>query len=106
MDLDRVMSMYSPDIVSFDVEPPLQHIGAEAKRRNWANVFAMYHCPLDYQVQDLAIAVADDVGYGHGFVRISGTLKSGTKAERWLRSTLIHGSGRRITREQSAMKSR
>ena len=31
MDLDSVMSIYAPDIVSFDVEPPLQHVGAEAK---------------------------------------------------------------------------
>ena len=24
-----------PDVVSFDFEPPLQHVGADAKRRNW-----------------------------------------------------------------------
>ena len=33
MDLDTVMSIYAPDIVSFDLEPPLQHVGAEAKRK-------------------------------------------------------------------------
>jgi ketosteroid isomerase-like protein len=31
MDLDRVMSIYAPDIVSVDIEPPLQHVGAKAK---------------------------------------------------------------------------
>jgi ketosteroid isomerase-like protein len=35
MDLEGVMSIYAPDIVSFDIEPPLQHVGAEAKRKNW-----------------------------------------------------------------------
>jgi ketosteroid isomerase-like protein len=65
MDLDRVMSMYAPDIVSFDIEPPLQHVGAEAKRKNWANVFSMYQRPLDYEIRDLAIAVGDDVAFGH-----------------------------------------
>ena len=34
MDLERVMSFYAPDIVSFDIVPPLQHLGAEAKGRN------------------------------------------------------------------------
>ena len=46
MDLDTVMSIYAPDIVSFDLEPPLQHLGAEAKRKNWLNAFSMYQRPL------------------------------------------------------------
>lgn len=39
-DLEAVMSIYTTDVVSFDIEPPLQHVGAEAKRRNWERVFA------------------------------------------------------------------
>ena len=35
-DLEAAMSFYAPDIVSFDFEPPLQHVGAAAKRRNWS----------------------------------------------------------------------
>ena len=33
MDLEGVMSIYAPDIVSFDIVPPLLHVGAEAKRK-------------------------------------------------------------------------
>jgi hypothetical protein len=32
MDIDAVRSIYAPDMVSFDIEPPLQHLGAKAKR--------------------------------------------------------------------------
>jgi len=32
-DLERVMSIYAPDVVSFDVEAPLQYAGSEAKRK-------------------------------------------------------------------------
>lgn len=32
MDLEGVMSLYAPDIVSFDIVPPLRHVGAQAKR--------------------------------------------------------------------------
>lgn len=87
MDLDRVMSIYAPDVVSFDIEPPLQHVGAEAKRQNWSHAFSMYQHPLGYELHDLTLTVGDDVAFGHGFVRISGTLKSGDRNERWLRST-------------------
>ena len=49
MDPDSVMSIYAPDLVSFDVEPPLQHVGAEAKRKNWLNAFSMYQRPREYR---------------------------------------------------------
>ena len=34
MDLDGVKSNYAPDMVSFDMGPPLRHVGAEAKWRH------------------------------------------------------------------------
>ena len=39
MDLDGVMSQYAPDLVSFDIVPPLRHVGAKARERNWAHLF-------------------------------------------------------------------
>jgi ketosteroid isomerase-like protein len=87
MDLDGVMSIYAPDIVSFDVEPPLQHVGAEAKRTNWDSVFAAYERPLGYEIRDLAITAGDDVAFAHSLNRISGALKNGTRTDLWLRST-------------------
>jgi ketosteroid isomerase-like protein len=39
MDLEGVMSLYAPDIVSFDLVPPLRHVGAKAKEKNWATLF-------------------------------------------------------------------
>ena len=87
MDLDSVMSTYAPDIVSFDIEPPLKHTGAEAKKRNWAKVFSIYQRPLDYELRDLAIVVGDDVAFGHGLVRVRGTLKNGNITEHRFRLT-------------------
>jgi ketosteroid isomerase-like protein len=87
MDLEGVMPIYAPDIVSFDVEPPLQHVGAAAKRRNWAKVFAAYQPPLDYEVRDLTITAGDDVAFGRGLARLSGTLKNGITSAYWVRWT-------------------
>jgi len=74
MDLDAVMSCYATDIVSFDVEPPLQHVGSEAKQKNWASVFAKHQQPLEYEIRDLVITAGDDVAFAHGFNRIGGAL--------------------------------
>jgi ketosteroid isomerase-like protein len=86
-DLDAAMSLYAPNVVSFDFEPPLQHVGAEAKRRNWVAVFAAYRRPLGYDVHDLTIAVGDGVAFTHSLNRISGTLTNGAKTAMWVRAT-------------------
>ena len=87
MELEGVMALYAPDIVSFDIVPPLRHAGAEAKRNNWVDVFATYQRPLGYEMRDLTITVGDDVAFGHSLNRITGTLKNGHRSEVWLRWT-------------------
>ncbi|QGN31766.1 nuclear transport factor 2 family protein [Microlunatus sp. Gsoil 973] len=86
-DLDGLRQVYAPDVVSFDVEPPLQHVGIAAKLRNWERAFAAF-ASLDYEVRDLRIVVGDDIAFGHGFGRLSGTLANGvTTAGMWVRAT-------------------
>ena len=87
MDLEGVMSLYAPDIVSFDIVPPLRHVGAKAKEKNWMDAFAMYRRPLGYEIRDLTLTLGDDVAFGHSLNRISGTLKNGNRTDFWLRST-------------------
>jgi uncharacterized protein (TIGR02246 family) len=86
MDLEGVMSLYAPDIVSFDLGPPLRHVGAKAKENNWANAFAMFQRPLGYEMRDLTLTLGDDVAFGHSLNRVSGTLKNGNRTDlsvRW-----------------------
>jgi len=87
MDLEGVKSVYAPDIVSFDVQPPLQHVGAEAKWRNWAEAFTRFQRPLDYEVRDLAIVSSGDVAFTHSLNRLSGTRKNGSRSGFWVRVT-------------------
>src|SRR4051812_6578218 len=75
-DLDALRRIYAPDVVSFDVEPPLQHVGIEAKMANWARAFAFFE-QVSYEVRDLALTVGDEVAFGHCFGRLSGTLGNG-----------------------------
>ena len=63
-DLEGLRPIYATDIVSFDVEPPLQHVGVEAKLKNWANVFAVFR-NADYEVRSLSVAVGCPQGHRH-----------------------------------------
>lgn len=86
-DLEAVKQLYTTDVVSFDVEPPLQHVGVAAKLENWARVFTVFE-NVTYEIRDLMFTVGDDVAFGHAFARLSGTLKNGaTTSGMWVRVT-------------------
>jgi ketosteroid isomerase-like protein len=86
-DLDALRRIYAPDVVSFDVEPPLQHVGIEAKMKNWTRAFTFFQ-EVSYEVRDLTLTVGDEVAFGHCFGRLSGTLGNGTATTgMWVRGT-------------------
>ncbi|WP_406026141.1 nuclear transport factor 2 family protein [Nocardioides sp. NBC_00850] len=86
-DLDTLREPYAPDVVSFDVEPPLQHVGIEAKLANWERVFQVFET-VDYELRDLTLSVGDDVAFGYAFGRLSGTMKNGIANDgMWVRVT-------------------
>ena len=86
-DLDGIMSMYAPELVSFDIVPPLQYVGADAYRKQWEEVFSSFPGPIDYEIADLSITVGDDVAFTHSFNRLSATMNNGQKIGNWLRWT-------------------
>jgi len=86
-DLEGLKRVYATDVVSFDVEPPLQHVGVAAKLENWAKVFAFFES-VTYEVRELTLAAGEDVAFGHAFARLSGTAKDGTAiGGMWVRIT-------------------
>ncbi|NYH87697.1 YybH family protein [Actinopolymorpha rutila] len=86
-DLQVLQRIYATDVVSFDVEPPLQHVGIDAKLKNWAKVFTIFS-DVSYEVRDLTLTVGADVAFGHCFGRLSGTLNNGTATSgMWVRGT-------------------
>ncbi|HEY3471356.1 MAG TPA: NAD(P)H-dependent oxidoreductase [Amycolatopsis sp.] len=105
-DLEALGRNYAPDVVSFDVEPPLQHVGTDAKLANWAKVFEIFE-KVDYELRDLDIAVSGDLAVGHGFGRVSGTLKNGVVTDgMWVRATFVFrntGGGWVIVHDQASV---
>jgi ketosteroid isomerase-like protein len=86
-DLDGMMSIYAPELVSFDIVPPLQYVGANAYRKHWEEGLSSFPGPIDYEIADLSITVGDDVAFTHSFNRLSGTMNNGQKIGNWLRWT-------------------
>ena len=86
-DLDGVMSMYAPDLVSFDVVPPLQYVGADVYRKHWGGAFASFPGPIDYEIAGLSIVVGSDMAFSRSFNRLSGSMANGQKFGSWLRWT-------------------
>jgi ketosteroid isomerase-like protein len=86
-DIDRLMPLYSPDIIYFDVVPPLQFVGSTALRGRFLRWFDGWQSTIDMEIRDVNIVVSGDIAVAHWFSKASGTLKGGREAGFWLRVT-------------------
>jgi len=89
-DVDRVMELYTDDVVAYDVVPPLQYIGKGAYRADFQQFFAQYESDLRVETRDLHVGGNGDLGYATGLQMISGTLKHGQKSGVWVRFTSLY----------------
>jgi ketosteroid isomerase-like protein len=88
-DIDRLMSLYSDDIVYFDAVPPLHFTGHEEVRRNFLRWFDAYDGPISLETHGLTIAGGDaDIAFAHMLHLDSGTRKNGLSIAIWVRSTV------------------
>jgi ketosteroid isomerase-like protein len=86
-DIDQLMSLYSPDIIYFDVVPPLQFAGSAALRNRFLQWFDGYQGSVDMEIRDLNILASGDIAVAHWFSRARGILKSGQEVGSWVRAT-------------------
>jgi uncharacterized protein (TIGR02246 family) len=82
-DLDALMAHYAPDVVVFDLPPPLHRRGADAYRKNFEGWFAMVEGQIDYQVSELRIAIGGDVAFFHHLARVRTRRKTGDETGYW-----------------------
>ena len=87
-DIDRLMSLYSADIIYFDVVPPLQYSGSAAVRDNFQRWFDSWEGAIGVEVRDLIILASGDIAVAHLLHRTSGTLKNGQAVDYWVRATI------------------
>lgn len=105
-DIDRLMSVYSSDIVYFDLVPPLRLTGSDAIRRNFLRWFEGWKSSIGQEIRDLNILVSGDIAAAYMLIRASGTLKDGREVGYWVRATVCcHRSNHRwlITHEHVSL---
>jgi uncharacterized protein (TIGR02246 family) len=86
-DIEGVMTLYAPDIVSFDIVPPLRYVGAHNKRRAWQEAFATFTGPFEYEVHDLNVRTHGELAFVHSLNHVTATLATGQITDLWLRWT-------------------
>jgi len=86
-DAELLLSRYAPDIVQFDLAPPLRHTGSEV--HDAAGLQRWFDGPIDYEVRDLAVTAGDDVAFCHSLNRLSATPRGESESfHLWLRATV------------------
>jgi ketosteroid isomerase-like protein len=86
-DVDRLLSFYAPDVVYFDIPPPLQYVGSEALRGRFLHWFESYEGPIRQEIHDLTVLAGGDVAVTSMLIRSGGTLKNGQEVSLWVRAT-------------------
>jgi ketosteroid isomerase-like protein len=82
------MALYSPDIVYYDVVPPLRFEGTADVRRNFQRWFDEYDGGIELDTHELSVAAGDDVAFAHMLHVDGGTRTNGIEGAVWIRSTV------------------
>ncbi len=86
-DIEAVMSVYAPDIVYFDLVPPLRYAGAPALRARFLDWFGRWKSAIGQELRDVNVVAGGDVAAAHMLIRTSGTLKDGRQVGYWVRTS-------------------
>ena len=87
-DIDRLMPVYAPEIVYYDVVPPLRLTGLEAVRRNFERWFDMWSTPIGVEIRDRVIFENGGIAAAHMLHRTSGIQKGGRTIDYWIRASV------------------
>ncbi len=86
-DIERLMSLYSSDIVYFDLVPPLRYVGAAALRGRFEHWFTGWKSGIGMEMRDLYVSANDEVASAWMLLRASGTLSDGREVGYWVRTS-------------------
>lgn len=92
-DLSRALAVYTPDVVNFDLPPPLRFVGAAAlDPKGLGGWFDTWAGPIGLDLRDFQVVVEGDIAFAHGLVRIHGKRTGGESTGKatdvWVRQTL------------------
>jgi len=86
--LDGIMSIYAPDIVSYDAIAQLRFRGLDEYRKHWEFCLSLGQGPIIFEMRDLDITAGDGVAFSHYLTRCGGTDENGEEKTSWMRGTV------------------
>lgn len=87
-DVDALLRREHPEVVTFDVLPPLNSRGTDAAAEQTQAWFDSYSDGPRYDITDLQVHAEDDLGFCSFLYHVTGTLATGTDVDMWVRATL------------------
>ncbi|WP_313896274.1 nuclear transport factor 2 family protein [Streptomyces sp. YIM 98790] len=88
-DLDALMSGIADDVVSYEHDEPLQHLGADAVREVCRHGLDSAAGAVGWHIPDLRVLVRGDLAVAWGLNRMTAGLPGGGTAESWSRGTRV-----------------
>jgi ketosteroid isomerase-like protein len=89
--LDEVLDHHAPDVLIYDVLPPMKYEGAAAYRKSWGDWQPTTQAEGHFDWRDLTVVSGSSVAFAHGFIHCAGTLMDGTTFEDLVRATFCLG---------------
>jgi ketosteroid isomerase-like protein len=78
-DLKGILANHSPDILMFDVPPPLASKGLESYAKTWDLFYSWSDDPVIFDIKSMDITGGSDVAFVAALMRCAGTEKSGER---------------------------
>jgi uncharacterized protein (TIGR02246 family) len=86
--LDGILANHSPDMLMFDVPPPVQSKGIEAYKKTWDLFFSWSQDSGIYDITEMNITAGNDVAFVTALMRCAGTEANENKTELEFRLTI------------------
>lgn len=88
-DIDAIMKCYGQgkSLVVYDIVPRKEHVGADAYRAAWEEMFSRFKGTPKIAIAELGVTVDGNTGFSNSFMHVTGTDTQGHSVDRWVRVT-------------------
>lgn len=87
-DLKGILANHSPEMLMFDVPPPLKSKGIDAYRKTWELFFSWSDDPVVFDFDEMNVTSGNDVAYVTALMRCAGTETNGKRIKLGFRLTM------------------
>jgi len=102
--VDLAVKHFADDLVSYDLDPPLQHVGPDPETlQAW---FDTWDGPICWATTDTQVEIDGDLAFARGLGHMTGTKKDGATSDVWVRVTVIlrrMGGAWKITHQHTSV---